>query len=400
METPEQKKYKVLVVDDNNQNIQVIGTVLRQNNYLVGFATSGQQALDILNEKDEDYDLVLLDVNMPEMNGFEVCKIIRETQKLKDLPIIFLTANAESDQIVKGFTCGGQDYITKPFNASELMSRINTHVELKRSRDKLKSINTFLEEKVRERTLDLVKTSKKLEETNKNLEQANKELEKLDIAKAEFLRIISHEINTPLNGILGFVGLLKDRLQATEYFNYIESLNNSVYRLNEFAKTSLVLTGLRTSPENFEKVTVDIMKLLNGTLKKVEDLRSKKNIQIHSIATHPQLTLDANEELLGLCMYQLLKNALEFTPDNQIIEIKTYKLVNQIKVAITDSGPGFSETALENLHKPFNPGEKHIDKNKGLGLYLAKMIADFHHAKISVSNEIDGGATVTLLFDC
>ena len=199
----ENKEYifKILVVDDNPKNIQVIGSLLREVGYSVGFAFDGQQALTLLN-KTNDYDLVLLDVNMPVMNGFETCRAMRRNGNLMDIPVLFLTALNEINDVVSGFDAGGQDYITKPFNSEELLSRVKTHIELKHAKDQLKLVNQWLEEKVQERT-------KELQQANSKLEAANRELQALDKAKSDFLNIISHEINTPLNGIVGFVDILK-----------------------------------------------------------------------------------------------------------------------------------------------------------------------------------------------
>ena len=136
MESTDNKKYSVFIVDDNQKNIQVIGNVLQEAGYDVGFAINGKQALSIL-QKNNAYDLVLLDIDMPVMNGFEACVEIRKDEKLKDLPIIFLTAFSDSDNLVKGFDLGAQDYITKPFNSRELLVRVKTHVELKCQREQL-----------------------------------------------------------------------------------------------------------------------------------------------------------------------------------------------------------------------------------------------------------------------
>ena len=123
------KKSLILIVDDNPKNIQVLGKTLHDMGYNVSIATAGKQALDSV--KKEKPDLILLDVQMPEMDGFEVCKIIKESPDTKSIPIIFLTAVVESDRIINGFELGAVDYITKPFNSAELSARVSTHLEIK-----------------------------------------------------------------------------------------------------------------------------------------------------------------------------------------------------------------------------------------------------------------------------
>ncbi len=137
------KQPLVLIVDDTIENLQVLGSILKAENYKVAVATGGNQAIAIANEINPD--LVLLDVMMPDVNGFETCKNLKSIPTTKEIPVIFLTAKVENDDIIKGFKMGAVDYITKPFNSYELKARVKTHVELKISRDLLKEKNELLE---------------------------------------------------------------------------------------------------------------------------------------------------------------------------------------------------------------------------------------------------------------
>lgn len=392
MEMLQEKKYKILVVDDNSENIRIIGSILRQNTYQAGFATGGQQALDILEAKDEDYDLVLLDVNMPEMNGFEVCRKIRKNQRLKELPVIFLTANTGYEHIIEGFTSGGQDYVTKPFHAGELLARISTHLELKDSREQLKQMNAILDQKVKERT-------KELEEANQKLEAANRELEELDRSKADFLSIISHEINTPLNGIIGFADILTEQLSDTEYFSLVEYLSESAHRLNDFAKSSLLITELRTKPLLYRHDTIDLRKPIEEALRKGNERISQKNIKLNFASPDEILRIKGNSQLIMIAISHILNNAVQHTPSGHEIKVCVVKDKKIIKVTVEDSGEGFSEKAFQNLFKPFSPGLKHVDRNIGLSLHLVKLIIDFHQAQIDISNKSENGANVILTFN-
>jgi diguanylate cyclase (GGDEF)-like protein len=139
------KKMNVLVVDDNSQNLKVLGNVLKENtDYNLAFAMSGEEALEYLS--DHTPDMILLDVMMPGLDGFEVCKHLKAAEKTSSLPVIFITAKSGPEDIIKGFEVGGVDYVTKPFNEAELLIRINTHMELKRSRDMLEEKNKELME--------------------------------------------------------------------------------------------------------------------------------------------------------------------------------------------------------------------------------------------------------------
>jgi len=138
--------YQILIVDDISENIQVAMNILKELSYEFSFALSGAQAIELMNEN--SYDLVLLDVMMPEMNGFEVCETMKNNADLKDIPVIFLTAKTDIDSISKAFKIGGNDFITKPFHPEELLARVSTHLELYSIRLKLKQQNQALENKI------------------------------------------------------------------------------------------------------------------------------------------------------------------------------------------------------------------------------------------------------------
>jgi DNA-binding response OmpR family regulator len=129
------EKNLILVVDDNQENLKVVSNFLKEMNYKIALALDGDSALQIVREN--KIDLILLDIMMPGMDGFEVCKILKEKSETKDIPIIFLTARTESEDIIRGFQLGGVDYITKPFNREELYARVNSHMQLKLIRDSL-----------------------------------------------------------------------------------------------------------------------------------------------------------------------------------------------------------------------------------------------------------------------
>lgn len=147
----------ILIVDDISKNIQVLGNILRQDGYSLSFATNGKQALDMIFS--DDYDLILLDVMMPEMDGFEVCRKIREHPGGETIPVIFLTAKTDGEDIVKGFHVGGTDYVTKPFNSEELLARVRAHLELKKARDEIQLAN----QELAERNNDLILLNEELQ---------------------------------------------------------------------------------------------------------------------------------------------------------------------------------------------------------------------------------------------
>lgn len=141
-----QLRYNILIVDDVSENIQVAMNILREQNYKLSFALNGKEAVSLINK--HDFDLILLDIMMPEMDGFAVCKKIKSTPNLAEIPVIFLTARTDIDSVTKGFQAGAVDYITKPFHSEELISRVSSHLELYASRQLLKFNNLSLQTKI------------------------------------------------------------------------------------------------------------------------------------------------------------------------------------------------------------------------------------------------------------
>ncbi len=151
------KNLRILIVDDVSINIQVIANILKKDGYQMSYAQSGKAAL--VKSNFQDFDLILLDVMMPEMNGFEVCIQLKQELKTKDIPVIFLTAKSDTESIVRGFEAGGADYVTKPFNGVELLARVKTRLDLKRSQEALKSAY----QKLKATNEKLLKSQEKLE---------------------------------------------------------------------------------------------------------------------------------------------------------------------------------------------------------------------------------------------
>ncbi len=157
----------ILIVDDIAKNIQVLGSLLAKEGFAISYATHGNQALEMVAV--EDFELILLDIMMPEMDGYEVCRRIKRMPGKKDIPIIFLTARIEKQDIVEGLNAGAVDYITKPFNSSELKARVSTHLQLKEARDRITEQNLQLKEK-----------NEQLETLNRKLQDALEKIKTLE----------------------------------------------------------------------------------------------------------------------------------------------------------------------------------------------------------------------------
>lgn len=376
-----QPKFKILVVDDNVQNIQLLGNILKSAGYEVGFAFEGKQAIGILQHS-LDYDLVLLDINMPVMNGIETCVMIRDDARFKDIPIIFLTALTDIEKIISGFQAGAQDYVTKPFNSNELLARVNTHLLLKYKTEQLKNLNKTLEQKVLERT--------------KALTEANKKIARLDKAKSDFLILISHEMRTPLNGIVGLAELLKGILTEPEQKEYVDYLVLSAEKLLKFSDSALLITNLQLKDYDFSMEKHDLNMLIENILLQFEDRLKIKNIQVIRKFSIEKLLLPADRELLEVSLISILENAIGFSHENSEIIVSTERENNEVRTSIVDKGPGFSNEALAQSYEIFNTADiAHHSEGFGLSLATAKLIMDIHKGRIQINNT-KPGAEVSL----
>ncbi len=193
------KGARVLIVDDTIQNIQVLGTVLREQNYQISVAQNGLQALDVVSKVTPD--IILLDIMMPELDGFGTCERLKADAATRDIPIIFLTAKVETEDIVRGFELGAVDYVTKPFNATELLARVHTHLEIQRLRRELQEYNEQLEQKVEERTVEVRAAHALLQRQVKELQgrdrlsNAQMSVGSAEEAHEEILRVVADVID-------------------------------------------------------------------------------------------------------------------------------------------------------------------------------------------------------------
>ena len=378
----------VLIVDDTPENIDILNDLLRKFKRKV--ALNGERALKIALT-DNPPDIILLDVMMPGLSGYDVCEELRKDERTKEIPIIFLTAKSEKEDVIKGFELGAQDYVTKPFDARELMERVKTHLELKIQREMLESMNDILEEKVQERT-------KQLSESNEQLEHANQKLMVLDEAKSTFLKIISHEVRTPLNGIIGASYFLKESFGDDEEMkDFVDMLAISSDRLEKISCLALIITELQA---NRKKLTINeenIFDMLSMAIDTTKNYAMERNITLDTDDVVRNLEITSERMLIIKAFEILLDNAIRYSPENETVKIRAWKENDKIRIEIIDNGPGFPKEKLKDLLKPFEIGAEHEDSHSGLSLSAVKMIMDSHNAEINIMNN-EAGATVSLVF--
>jgi two-component system sensor histidine kinase/response regulator len=371
----------ILIVDDIPQNIQVLGSFLSTHNYNISFATSAKEVLQLLN--DNHYDLILLDVMMPEMNGYELCSILKSRTEYAEIPIIFITAKSDADSIIKGFQSGGVDYITKPFNSFELLARVETHLKLRSQSLLLQNMNQTLEEQVKKRTLEL--------------QNANNRLLLLEKTKSNFLQLISHELRTPISGINILADLLMIKLNNSDYQHYIESIKISSEKLIEFSELALLITSLSFDKSQLNIEPLNVSKLIENNLERYFSLIQEKNLEVE-ILGNSSVSFMGDPKLIDKCFAIVIDNSIKYSRTCGLFTIKITNTDQKVTVNFIDDGEGFSEEQLLDLFEPFNITDiNHHKQGFGLSLNALKIIVEAHEGVVEISNNNSGrGAIVSI----
>jgi two-component system sensor histidine kinase/response regulator len=341
--------------------------------------------------KKTKFDLILLDVMMPEMNGFEVCSKIRSNKKLKGLPVIFLTAQTERESILKGFELGAQDYVTKPFEERELMARVRTHLELKLSREKLESVNQLLEEKVEQRTSEL-KT------TLQQLEQAHHQLIKADKSKAEFLEMISKEIRSPLNHILGIVDSLKAKVDSQDLFDLINLLDQTVSTLEKFSSSAIQLTALRSSKESIKLEDTSLKQFIEFCLLENAELLHQKRIKISHEEFSSEITLKSNGDLLMKLLSTIIDSILLIIDQNSNLEFSSELSESEVTVNMRGRSDKSLESGVQKLKSELLLSDEIVDPKTRITAELFDLILDIHHASLVIDQSEHNEILIRLKF--
>jgi len=351
--------------------LKVLGNTLHNLGYKFEFSTNGASALEWLEKK--KFDMVLLDIMMPEIDGIEVCRRIRQNPQWDNVPVLFLSAKNDKESLLEGFRIGGQDYITKPFDIQELAARVHTHLELRSKTEELNELNEHLEHIVMQRTQELA--------------LANVELHGLDAAKNGFMKIISHELRTPLNGIVGPLQIITAGNKNADLERWLEMLRVSVERLERFSMMALRITELQTGSECLRKELCSLHEIITD---KIETLSADKRIDIIGFDTQQMIFID--RELMAECIEILIANALKHSPPQSMVTIKSTSDKWQEVIRIEDSGKGFTDSQKQLVNRIFTNGDEHVDSNTGLPLKMVSLTIQRHNGQIDIHDLSPGSA--------
>lgn len=371
----------ILLVDDSPDNIDILNGLLKDFKRKV--ALNGAKALKIANSENPP-DLILLDVMMPEMDGFEVCEQLHNNEATKEIPVIFLTAKMDKDDVVRGFKLGAKDYVTKPFDPNELMARVVTHLELVDAQQKLKNMNSWLEQKVAERTAEL--------------EVANQQLKKLDHAKMEFLKIASHEIRTPLNGIFGSFWLMQEADIPEEIKDFIHMMDVSLKRLERFSERAMMATDLNIGNFKLKPALLKVPSLISDAKEFAKAHFGDKKIKFKMNISSGWEVLTADPSTAKVCFDEIIANAVKYSKPETEITIKCGLEEGHYVLECIDQGKGIDPEIMGSIFDLLSPGEEHMDDNIGLSLAMIKNIMTKHNGTIELGNNEGQGAWVRLKF--
>ncbi|WP_347841250.1 hybrid sensor histidine kinase/response regulator [uncultured Draconibacterium sp.] len=359
----------ILIVDDNPNNIKIVALILRSLKYKIVIATNGEQAIDLVEQTKPD--LILLDVMMPKMDGFEACKIIKSKEENESTPIIFITALNDSESLVKGFQAGGVDYITKPFNKDELVSRVKTHLDLKQTRD--------------------------------SLERTTQHLSELNALKDKMFSVIGHDLRSPLSSVkmtLEFLSKITNSPDdpIAENINIMLKTTDEVFGLLE---NLLGWAKSQSGNLNISKEEIQISDLINSVY-----LLNKGNLELKKISFKTDVedsdTVFADLSTIKVVLRNLVSNAIKFTPENGTITVSASKKEGKMQICVADTGIGISE---EDLPKILNPNTHHTtygtnrEAGSGLGLNLCKDFVEKNGGTIWVESEQGKGSTFCIELD-
>lgn len=356
-------KSTILVVDDIPDNLELMSSLLKDD-YLVKIANSGAKALRIATSEFPP-DLILLDIMMPIMDGYEVCQKLKLDPKTINIPVIFLTAKAEVEDEKKGLDLGAVDYIAKPISPPIMLARVKNQINL--------------------------------QENNKALKKAVAVAEKANCAKSEFLSSMTHELRSPLNAIIGFAQLMEaEAPQPTQsQKESIIQILKAGWHLLKLINEILELAKFEHRQISLSEEIVSISDVLSECRPIIEQLALQRKINlVFPIISHP-LYACADRTRLKQILINLLSNAIKYNSTLGTVTVKCSELATgRIRVSISDTGLGLSPDKLAQLFQPFNRlgQESGSEEGTGIGLVISKRLVELMGGKIDVESTVGKGS--------
>lgn len=385
MNTSQQKSSEtLLIIDDMPDNVLVLLDFLNKSGYQVLVSQEGEEGIQ--RAEYAHPDLILLDVMMPGLNGFEVCKILKSKETTKDIPVIFMTALIDTIDKVKGFEMGAADYITKPIQYEEVLARVSTHLKIHKQKQELKEKNFMLQREIHFR-----------EEIQLSLEQANKTLKQRNLELDAFAHTVAQDLKKPLAAMMSVTELLLSSCATTtKTTNGLEKLHWLVQaeeKMDKIINELLLLHGV-SSKAKIETHLIDMKEVLQHAMQRVNKLLRDYDGKIDILTTLPSNTLGYAPWVEEVWV-NYLTNAIKYGARPPIIKVGATELptTHMVKFWVHDNGPGLSEEAQSHLFMPFTHLPKERIRGHGLGLSIVKQIIEKLEGQVGIESEIGQGST-------
>ncbi len=407
-----QEKPTILIVDDQTENIQLLANVLKEK-YKLLIANSAEKAFKIM-EKILPH-LILLDVMMPEMDGYEVCKILQNHEETKDIPIIFLTAKSDVENIIHGLELGASDYITKPFSIRELNVRINNLLKLSMAyqymnmqKDEMEEMSDELirytsdlyesQKSVEENAFQMNKVLGELAESQEKLQISNSDLEKSNKEKDKFFSIIAHDLKSPLSSLSSLLQMIQDErdtMSNDEKHEILGLLLNNSKHVYDLLENLLEWSRVQRKVNTFAPIVLPAKGIAEETLQLLVTQASNKEITLTN-NINEKTKIRADYMMFSTLIRNLVSNAIKFTPQGGSISLYSKDDDNDfVRFSIIDNGVGMDDTIKSKLFKI----DEHItslgtnnERGTGLGLILCQEFVTLHEGDIGVESEVGKGS--------
>jgi len=356
------EKQTILLVDDESTNIKILNEIL-QKDYKIMFATTGQRAIQLAVSKKPD--LIILDIIMPEMDGYSVCKELKQNPETKNILVIFITVKDHSDDETKGLELGAVDYITKPINPSVVKARVRTHLSLMLAR-------------------------RELEIKNKELIEAASLREDIEI-------ISRHDLKTPLNGIINLPQLIADEGPLNdEQLEYLTIIENSGYQMLNIINMSLNLCKMERGTYLFLPQTINLIQVIKKIQSELKNIIELKEITFsifidnRKAFSFERFLINGEEFLIYSMMANLIKNAIEASPEKESISIfLNHDTMDEIRINNAGTVP---DKVRDNFFSKYSTYGK--ESGMGLGTYSAKMMVEVHSGTIELKSDKEKGTDI------
>lgn len=405
LNSPPSKIIDILIVDDMPDNLRLLSTMLTEQGYKVRTAINGVRALQAAEVRLPD--LVLLDINMPEMNGYEVCQRLKTSQHTQDIPVIFISALDDVFDKVMAFDVGGVDYITKPFQMQEVLARVNNHLQIRALQQQLQAQNLQLQQEVGDR----IAAQHELETLNQELESrvqartaelqtANEQLRTLEAQLRQqlnvFLHAVSHDLRNP---VIGTSMVLKNLAQHPE--EPIQISRQIVERMVESNARQLELINSLIDTHSAEvwgitlhRQPLRLSTLVTSAIADLQPMLERDRVTVHNEIDPDLPVIQADPLQLARVYQNLVANAIKHNPPGLNLTFTAHVEGDMLRCTVADDGIGISPEEQEKLFDLYFQGkQKRRSVGLGLGLYLCQQVIESHKGQIGVTSAPGQGST-------